>query len=632
MRLMAAAGAVFLPTTLLAITLIEAPEPVRGDRVVAATIEPNGNQRRAGRVRDGVLELSLVADTGWWKPADDRPAVRVAAFAEVGRAPQNPGPMLRVAAGTELRVSLRNALPKPLFVWGLITRPASDTSPARLEPGDTREFRFTAGEPGTYLYYARHDTLRVNQTGDDSQLNGALIVDRPGAGAARSERVFVISIMETPPDSAAADSIGRIGIWYPAINGRTWPFTERLTLPVGTRATWRWLNGSDRPHPMHLHGFYFSVDAKGTWGRDTIYPVTQRRQAVTETVWSRGTMDMTWTPERAGNWLVHCHMIPHIMPFWVLPGVEPPAHQEGGHAEMAMAGLILGITVTETERRSGVVMHQPGELERQLRLIAQESRSSAGRRVVSFLLQRGVEPSPDSVLVPGAPIVLRQDEPVAITVVNRLREPTSVHWHGMELDSYFDGVAGWSGAGALRAPLIAPGDSFTVHLVPPRAGTFMYHSHMDERRQVVNGAYGPLIVLAPHERWNPDLDRPLVLSEHMTDDTTEYLLDGRHEPDTLRLRAGVTYRFRVMNIGFAPWHEIVIRRDSATLERWTPIAKDGADLQASNRQPRPARLVIGVGETYDFAYTPGAAGTLQLSVADLRRRDTPWVRRVVLVQ
>jgi hypothetical protein len=42
----------------------------------------------------------------------------------------------------------------------------------------------------------------------------------------------------------------------------------------------------------------------------------------------------------------------------------------------------------------------------------------------------------------------------AITVVNRMREPTTVYWHGMELESVCDGVAGWSRTGSRNAPLI----------------------------------------------------------------------------------------------------------------------------------------------------------------------------------
>src|SRR6185436_3400246 len=103
-----------------------------------------------------------------------------------------------------------------------------------------------------------------------------------------------------------------------------------------------------------------------------------------------------------------------------------------------------------------------------------------------------------------------------ITVINRLSEPTSVHWHGMELDAYFDGVGGWSGAGTRRAPLVAPGDSFTVAFTPPRAGTFMYHTHMEEEAQLHYGMFGPIIVLEPGERLDPERDLFFMLGEVST--------------------------------------------------------------------------------------------------------------------
>ena len=80
--------------------------------------------------------------------------------------------------------------------------------------------------------------------------------------------------------------------------------------------------------------------------------------------------------------------------------------------------------------------------------------------------------------------MLRRDEPVEITVVNRLREATALHWHGIELDSYYDGVHGWSGAGQQVAPMIEPGGSFVVRFTPPRAGTFIYHTHLHDFRQL----------------------------------------------------------------------------------------------------------------------------------------------------
>jgi FtsP/CotA-like multicopper oxidase with cupredoxin domain len=50
----------------------------------------------------------------------------------------------------------------------------------------------------------------------------------------------------------------------------------------------------------------------------------------------------------------------------------------------------------------------------------------------------------------GPPIVLTRGQPVEIEVVNRVKDPTAIHWHGIELESYYDGVPGWSGAQASR--------------------------------------------------------------------------------------------------------------------------------------------------------------------------------------
>jgi FtsP/CotA-like multicopper oxidase with cupredoxin domain len=48
----------------------------------------------------------------------------------------------------------------------------------------------------------------------------------------------------------------------------------------------------------------------------------------------------------------------------------------------------------------------------------------------------------------GPLIILTRGEPVEIEVVNRLKERTAIHGHGIELESYYDGVPGWSGVGS----------------------------------------------------------------------------------------------------------------------------------------------------------------------------------------
>src|SRR5262249_13853983 len=112
----------------------------------------------------------------------------------------------------------------------------------------------------------------------------------------------------------------------------------------------------------------------------------------------------------------------------------------------------------------------------------------------------------------GPPIVLSRGEPVEIDIVNRLKVPTAIHWHGIELESFYDGVPGWSGSGTQITPPIAPGASFVARMAPPRAGTFIYHTHWHDLSQLTNGLYGPLIVLPPGEKFDPASDLTFVFS------------------------------------------------------------------------------------------------------------------------
>src|SRR3954464_5367640 len=119
---------------------------------------------------------------------------------------------------------------------------------------------------------------------------------------------------------------------------------------------------------------------------------------------------------------------------------------------------------------------------------------------------------PPRPLLPAPTILLKRGEPVTITVVNGLPEPTAVHWHGIELESYFDGVADFAGSGKHIAGAIAPKDSFQARFTPPRSGTFMYHPHADEVRQQQAGLSGVLLVMDDPATFDPVHDIVLLLT------------------------------------------------------------------------------------------------------------------------
>ena len=300
----------------------------------------NDNRAPAGRWRGDTLVLDLeIAMTLWRPEADTAPGIEVAAFNEAGEAPRIPGPLIRVPAGTMIRARVRNALPdSTITVRGLASHPATLADSLVLRPGESREVAFAAGRPGTYFYFAilgHHDLYKDDER---EQLSGAFIVDPPGGSP--PDRVFVMNIWGRTIDSATYGNAL-------AINGRSWPHTERIVATVGDTLRWRVINATARNHPMHLHGFYYRVDSRGNGLADTLYPPPARRLVVTEGMQPLTTMAITWGPDRPGNWLFHCHIGFHVLPDARLspaPAHSPDrmAHDPGVH----MAGLILGIIVS----------------------------------------------------------------------------------------------------------------------------------------------------------------------------------------------------------------------------------------------------------------------------------------------
>jgi hypothetical protein len=73
-------------------------------------------------------------------------------------------------------------------------------------------------------------------------------------------------------------------------------------------------------------------------------------------------------------------------------------------------------------------------------------------------------------------------------------------------------------------------------------------------------------------------------------------------------------------------------RDDTLLVRWRPVAKDGADLPARDRAPRPARQVLGMGETYDFELVPERRGDLRVEVRAAILQERLFVRIPIRVE
>lgn len=614
--------------------LVASPLSARTYPTDSAAVVPNDNRTPAGRWRGDTLTLHLVARGGDWQPEGAQgPRVPIFAFAEDTGAPRIPGPLIRVPVGTVVDLTVHNRLARPLRLFGLNDWPSERPDSILLAPSEERHLRLQARAAGTYLYWGRTlaDSFAFGVL-EDGQLSGAIVVDSvPRGRRAEADRVFIIGLWkarETPSGTPIEEREETL-----VLNGLAWPHTERMSLTVGDTARWRVINATRRGHPMHLHGFYFRVDARGTAARDTLYAPSAQRLVVTERLLPGTSMALSWAPHTPGNWLFHCHLVEHIsgrVDLASRPALSADGHADGNHALEGMSGLVLGISVRP---RPGAAAPAPTPPRRTFRVIVtQRANVFDAASAFSFVRQEGpVEPAADSVRIPGSTLRLVRGEPTAITVVNRAREPVSVHWHGIELESYFDGVSGWSGAGDRVAPQIAPGDSFVVRMTPPRAGTFMYHTHFNETRQLGGGLFAPLIVDAPASPPDTARERLLILGSAGPAPHALPSLNGKITPAPLELRAGATYRFRVISI--APNDNKALRLLAGTvLQRWRPVAKDGADLPPQQSVPQPARLVMGTGETWDLEFTAPLAGDLTLEIVTTGRAGLPPVTTHVPVR
>ena len=590
-----------------------------------AGVVANDNRRPSGRTENGTLKIALRAGRGTWQP-EGRDGVRlvVEAFGEGPSPLMVPAPLIRAEEGTPIEVSVRNDLDEMLLVHGLCARDSGPCLPLSVAPGETRISRFRIDQPGTYHYWA----TAIGAPVPFRELAGALVIDRRGAPA-NDDRVLVItewsnltaaqlgSVMRAD-DSGKAFAALKPRLTF-VINGLSWPATERLSYRLGETARWRVINLSSQAHPMHLHGFYFEVESLGNGLTDRYIAAADRHPVVTQVLPPASTMTMAWTPERAGNWLFHCHLMHHVSLERRLSAPSGDAHDHAAHdPSSGMAGMILGVTVTGA---GGVpAAEKPALAPRRLTLTMRRQGANEDASIGISVEGDRVPAASRQMSSPGPRLVLKRGEPVEITVSNQLGEPTALHWHGMELESYYDGVHNWSGMNRTLAPMIEAGGSFVVRFTPPRTGTFIYHTHLHDYRQLPLGLYGPLLVVDDDQAHQAELDHVVIVGRSGIDPAapdviipaTPLVINGETSP-VLAWKAGAIQRVRLINI--TPDSIVSVSLQSSAPLLWTLVAKDGAPLPSGARTPAPARQTIAPGETYDFEVdVPAGRRTLWLEV------------------
>jgi FtsP/CotA-like multicopper oxidase with cupredoxin domain len=235
---------------------------------------------------NGVKVFRLMTMPTRWEVA---PGQFATAFAFNG---QVPGPQIRVHRGDTVRVVLTNHLPQPTTIhWHGMTVPnRMDGVPYVTQkpvmPGQTFTYQFTVVDPpGTYLYHSHFDSTEQVGAG----LYGALIVEP-----------------RHPSWDVEYTEILNDGVLGYTINGKGWPATAPLAARLGQTVLIRLANVGQLLHPLHLHGYHFTVIAEDG------APVRPPYRADTLVVAPGETYDVIVHATHPGVWALHCHILSHV--------------------------------------------------------------------------------------------------------------------------------------------------------------------------------------------------------------------------------------------------------------------------------------------------------------------------------
>jgi FtsP/CotA-like multicopper oxidase with cupredoxin domain len=218
--------------------------------------------------------------------------------------------------------------------------------------------------------------------------------------------------------------------------------------------------------------------------------------------------------------------------------------------------------------------------------------------------------------VPGLPLRLKRGEELKLRLVNRLAEPTTIHWHGLRVANAMDGVPG------LTQTPVAPNASFEYRFTPPDAGTFWYRP----LGRVTGGrGLAGLVIVDEAEPVDVDHDVGLILDEWRLDAggklvTTDAVsaqagdshltANGIPRAD-IQVRANERLRLRLLN---ASGRLMPVR-----------VADHAATVMALDGQPAEpfmlerARIVLAPGNRADLfvelALAPGATAPILVETA-----------------
>ena len=132
--------------------------------------------------------------------------------------------------------------------------------------------------------------------------------------------------------------------------------------------------------------------------------------------------------------------------------------------------------------------------------------------------------------IPGPVLEFNEGELAIINVTNKMDVETSVHWHGLILPNFYDGVP------YLNTPPIEPGETFQYRIPINQSGTYWYHSHTMLQEQ--SGVYGSIIIHPKEKTLEYDKDLVVMLSDWTNEDPMNVLRNLKRGNEWYQVKKG----------------------------------------------------------------------------------------------
>jgi len=272
--------------------------------------------------------------------------------------------------------------------------------------------------------------------------------------------------------------------------------------------------------------------------------------------------------------------------------------------------------------------------------IDQEIVNKAGKDVTGMTINGNI---------PGPTLRFTEGDYAVLYVENKMDVETSVHWHGLLLPNFYDGVP------YLTTPPIKPGETQKYEFPLKQSGTYWYHSHTMLQEQ--SGVYGSIVIESKEKTLEYDDELVLVISDWTNQKPMNVLRNLKRGNEWYGIKKGTStplsmvigrgglgaqlnfwrqrmegadiadiyYPAFLMNgeqsiayPKFQPGEKVRLRiiNASASSQYWLTFGGEDPTLVAADG-PRVVpvkhnKTFIGIAETYDFIVTIPADGQIEV--------------------